>query len=103
MKKNDFGKRLKEERTRLGLTQLELAKEIGVTSKTISNYELGKYQTPLYEMLKNGMDVGYLITGIPTNPECLEDMKQAAKYGASPRISKDLIISIIKQYLEYLR
>ena len=103
MKNNKFGKRLKEERTRLRITQKELAEEIGVTNQTISNYEVGKYQTPLLEMVKIGIDVGYLITGIPTNPECLQQMRQAARHGVSEKLSKDMIINIICQYLQYLR
>ena len=37
----DFKDRLKEKRTQVGLTQVELAQKVGVTSRTIQNYELG--------------------------------------------------------------
>ncbi len=35
-----FGQRLKEQRVNAGLTQVELAKLSGITSRTIQNYEL---------------------------------------------------------------
>lgn len=37
----DFKDRLKQKRSEAGLTQAELAEKIGVTSRTIQNYELG--------------------------------------------------------------
>jgi len=100
---NNFGKRLKEERNRLGLTQLELAKKIGVTSKTISNYETGMFHTPLMYMIKEGIDIGYLITGHPLSPECLEQLILAIVDNEPPEVNRNLVIDIIKQQLEYLR
>lgn len=41
----DFKDRLKEKRVEAGLTQVELAKKVGVTSRTIQNYEMGE-RTP---------------------------------------------------------
>jgi len=38
----DFKDRLKEKRSEAGLTQVELAKKVGVTSRTIQNYEMGE-------------------------------------------------------------
>ncbi|MDM8565117.1 helix-turn-helix transcriptional regulator [Candidatus Halobeggiatoa sp. HSG11] len=99
---NGFGERLKIERKRLDFSQVELAKLIGVSPKTVSNYEIGKYQTPLMNMLKEGVDIGYLITGIRTNPECLEQLRDAIR-GKEPKVSTSTVISLIKQYLEYLR
>ncbi len=37
----DFKDRLKEKRSEAGLTQVELAQKVGVTARTIQNYELG--------------------------------------------------------------
>lgn len=37
----DFKDRLKEKRSEAGLTQVELAQRVGVTARTIQNYELG--------------------------------------------------------------
>jgi len=36
-----FGRKLREQRERLGLTQAEAAKILGLTSKTLSTWELG--------------------------------------------------------------
>lgn len=49
---NDFGKTLKDIRKRRGLTQLTLAKNVGLTSQVISNFERG-YTQPNQEHLKN--------------------------------------------------
>lgn len=38
----NFSKNLKKQRTKLGLTQKELAEKIGITAKTIQNYENNK-------------------------------------------------------------
>lgn len=37
-----FKDKLKEKRLKAGLTQVELAKKAGITSRTLQNYELGK-------------------------------------------------------------
>lgn len=42
--------RLKEERLKLGLNQIELADKLGTTNRTISNYENG-FREPNIEML----------------------------------------------------
>lgn len=41
----DFKDRLKQERIKNGLTQVELAQKVGVTARTIQNYEMGE-RTP---------------------------------------------------------
>lgn len=45
---NDFGAFIKKERIRLGMTQKELARNLGVTRKTIRYLE-NKYSYPLYK------------------------------------------------------
>jgi transcriptional regulator with XRE-family HTH domain len=63
----DIGKRLKQKRTSLKLTQDEVAEQLGITRQTISNWENGRsypdiermvhlseiYQLSLDELLKN--------------------------------------------------
>ncbi|MHB8535043.1 MAG: helix-turn-helix transcriptional regulator [Sulfuricaulis sp.] len=62
--------RLKEERTRLGLSQTALAKALGVTKWTVINYERpGGRGTPIPADLLSacarlGMDVQYILTGV---------------------------------------
>jgi transcriptional regulator with XRE-family HTH domain len=41
-----IGKFLKEHRIKLNLSQSELAKKLGITEGSISNYELGKCEPP---------------------------------------------------------
>ena len=47
----NFKERLKELRTRRGLSQAELAKRLGISSSTISMYEVGERE-PNFEMLE---------------------------------------------------
>ncbi len=97
-----FAKRFRKERKKLGLTQEELANKLGISKRTISNWETGQTKPFLNEIVKEGIDIGYLITGIPTNPECLQQLRQAAIHGKLPEESKEAIILKIKQYLDYL-
>ncbi|MGA9031779.1 MAG: helix-turn-helix transcriptional regulator [Sulfuricaulis sp.] len=62
--------RLREERTRLGLSQTALAESLGVTKWTVINYERpGGRGTPIPADLLSacarlGMDVQYILTGV---------------------------------------
>jgi transcriptional regulator with XRE-family HTH domain len=64
--------RLKEERTKLGLSQTALAKALDVTKWTVINYErAGGRGTPisadsLSACARLGMDVQYILTGVPS-------------------------------------
>lgn len=61
-----FGERLRSERLRIGLQQLELADACEVARKTLSVWEKGE-QTPnaaiLARMANAGVDVLYVVTG----------------------------------------
>lgn len=60
-----FGERLKELRKRIGLTQTELGKKIGVSSSAIGMYEQGKREPDNHTLLKLcdlfGVTTDYLI------------------------------------------
>jgi transcriptional regulator with XRE-family HTH domain len=62
--------RLREERTRLGLSQIGLAEALGITKWTVINYEkTGGRGTPIPADLLSvcarlGMDVQYILTGL---------------------------------------
>lgn len=64
---SDIGERLRDERVRLGLTQIEIAEKLEVASKTQGLYERNA-RNPTTEYLqgaaKLGMDVNYIITGL---------------------------------------
>lgn len=60
------GVRLREERERLGLNQLEFGELIGVSRGTQKNYELGANSIDLRyvaELAKHKVDAGYVLTG----------------------------------------
>jgi transcriptional regulator with XRE-family HTH domain len=48
----EFKDRLKAERNRLGLTQKQLAEKIGVTDRTIQNYERGVKNAARFEHVR---------------------------------------------------
>ena len=82
--------RLKAERHRLDLTQIALAKALGVTKWTIINYErTGGRGTPIPADLlsacsKLGMDVQYIITGISSS-NLNRVAEEAGSYRAEPK------------------
>ncbi|KXJ49982.1 MAG: hypothetical protein AXW15_05805 [Neptuniibacter sp. Phe_28] len=62
----NFFDRLKEERKRLGLNQMDVAKHAGVSKTTQFNYEKGDRQPDseyLAAVAELGMDISYLVTG----------------------------------------
>lgn len=64
---SDFGARLKAERERLGLNQLEFGRLHGVSRNSQSAYETGSTPAPL-DYLRSleaaGVDLGYLLWGV---------------------------------------
>lgn len=64
-----FAQRFKEERSRLGLSQRELARLTSIDRLLIGRYELGKTLPGTEVLIKlngSGMDVAFLITGKKT-------------------------------------
>lgn len=60
MSKNILGNRIKERRLELGLTQGDIAKEIGVATSTIQRYEvasIGKIKLPVVEAIARALEV----------------------------------------------
>lgn len=74
--KQEIGLRLLQERTRLGLTQAEMAKRGNVGFSTYTAYEKGK-STPDAVALQNwsdcGVDVLYVVIGQATNGKLAPD------------------------------
>lgn len=50
-RRKDFGDRVRIMRKSLGLTQAELAKKVGTTKETITNYERGKREAPFKNLI----------------------------------------------------
>jgi transcriptional regulator with XRE-family HTH domain len=62
-----IGNRLREERTRLGLTQDQFAEKAGVTKRSLVNYEKGERSPDasfLSAIAEAGADVLYVLTGV---------------------------------------
>ena len=62
-----FGEKIKAERKKLGLTQIELGERIGVTNRVITSYENGKSYPRTREAYKKiadalGVNVNYLLS-----------------------------------------
>lgn len=77
-----FGEKLRDLRKDKGLTQTDLAKEIGVSLRTIISYETGKSypkKREIYSMLADyfHIDVNYLLT---EDEEFITEAKE--KYGS---------------------
>ena len=64
-----FGDRLKQERERLGLNQTELAAAAGASKNSQYNYEKGERSPDaayLAAVAQKGVDILYVVTGVPT-------------------------------------
>ena len=76
---DDFAARLKAERSRLGLSQIELAERIGVGRSSQKAYENGTTFPTADYLLKAralGVDVVFLLTGTGTSDELPRDEHQ---------------------------
>ncbi len=65
-----FGQRLKEERTRLGLTQPMLAETVGSAKRTVVDWEQEKSSPTAKQLMAMqglGVDTNYLLTGVRLN------------------------------------
>ena len=62
----EFGKRLQKERLRIGLTQADLAKSLGVDKSSVYGYERGDRPPPashLVVLSELGADILFIVTG----------------------------------------
>ena len=63
--------RLREERKKLGLTQLEVAERCGISLKMWGNYERGKNSPGaevFFHLTEMGFDVSYIFSGVRSSP-----------------------------------
>lgn len=93
--KNDLNDRLKEFRKKLGITQEELAKRMGLKRNTIATYEMGKYEMPessilllcrIYNVSRDWLQYGKGEMFIPDD----EIKGIAQKYNLSPKAEQVL-------------
>lgn len=82
--------RLKNERTRLGLTQAEIASKCNVSREMWGKYERGialAGSEVLFSLAEVGVDIGYLFSGVRTIPltetenALLEDYRESNEQG----------------------
>ncbi|WP_286707797.1 helix-turn-helix domain-containing protein [Psychrobacter sp. UBA2514] len=62
----DIGKRLEEERQRLGIKAVDVYSELDIHQNTYKNYEMGRREMPsslLVTLWNMGFDVIYILTG----------------------------------------
>lgn len=91
----DIGRRLEEERKRLGLNQEGFAELGGVGRKTQFNYESGERSPDggyLSDIAKHGADVLYIITGMRSMPPVLSVEQEQAGYAVAVLNRKELAL-----------
>lgn len=110
-----FGKRLKEARQKKGLTQEELAKQIGVAKSTLTGYEKGNREPDFFKIKKltEILDVNadYLLGINPANDLKVksEDTKSAELiaeiYDNAKELSEEellYILDMVKTYKKHM-
>lgn len=96
----DIGKRIAEERERLGMTRTEFADLAGVARKSQFNYESGeRYPDAVYlqAIAAIGADVAYVVTGERDGPPPLkaEERVLLDRYRASPPALRDAALRVL--------
>lgn len=106
-----IGKRIKEAREHLGLTQEELGKQVGVTGSAITNYEkeVSHPKEPvMYSLLRVlKVDANYLfqdcveVKNINRFETSYQEQEHIKKYRALDRHGKDMVDVVLEK--EYVR
>lgn len=98
---SEFGRRLKQERERLGLNQAEFGDVGGVKKNAQSNYELGE-RFPSAEYLERiatkGADILYIVTGQAGGALTPDESALVAGYRAMDDRSKAMVMGMIGGY-----
>lgn len=79
----DIGTRLKEERERLSLSQIDLATATGVERKTQANYEAGRSEPTagyLARAAHLGFDISYVVLGVPAASLATEEQELLRRF-----------------------
>ena len=106
-----IGKKLQEAREEAGLSQEELAKKIGCTQASLSNYELGKRRLYLADLQRIGLLLGKQVTyfldeSYEPDSFTLDEIQQIIKEQYLHEIllaAKQLKASQRKSVLDYIR
>ena len=95
---HSIGERLKEERKRLGLSQMELCELTGITRKTLFSYETGE-RSPnvlfLSALFDHDFDVDYILKGEldRLRPSLLKKIQDAAESAFQMVNSTDIAVT----------
>lgn len=95
---HSIGERLKEERKRLGFSQIKLCELMGITRKTLFSYETGE-RSPnvlfLASLYDHDFDVDYILKGKhgPLQPALMEKIRQAAESAFQMVNSTDIAVT----------
>ncbi len=106
-----IGRKLQEAREEAGLSQEELAKKIGCTQASLSNYELGKRRLYLADLQRIGQLLGKQITyflddpgeGEPDYPDQIQHVLEGQYLREILFEAKELPSSQRKSVLDYIR
>jgi transcriptional regulator with XRE-family HTH domain len=105
-----IGKKLQEAREEAGLSQDELARKLGCTQASLSNYELGKRRLYLADLQRIGQLLGKQVTYFLDDSEedqpIPDDLTSILKEQYLQEIliaARDLKISQRKSVLDYIR
>lgn len=101
-----IGKRFRDERKRLSLTQKQLADKSGILERSISDYECDRSDPSVrnWRALANaGIDISYVLLGIPTPPKHLNYISCQLNGVKEGKLSRQEIISTIQMLLEQLK
>lgn len=101
----ELGGRLREERTRIGLTQAELGAIGGVSLNSQSDYENpDKTRQPnaayLHAVARAGIDVGYVITGVRSQALPAAESRLVTKLRSASPVDQQTIARVITAILD---
>jgi len=87
-----FGEKLKQQRAKAGLTQEELSLQLGVTCRTLQNYESGSVypkKRELYTRLAEffNTDVNYWLTETQESPGTEKSIRREDVQGLASKVS----------------
>lgn len=92
------GERLKEERSRLGWTQQQMADAADVSKKSQTNYEVGHREPDasyLAAIGAAGADVLYILTGTVTEASSAVERALIAKFRAAPPVLQQAALAML--------
>lgn len=85
----DFGERLKKARNDRGLTQEQLAKELGIAKSTLAGYEKGNREPDVFKIKK-------IVEVLNIDADYLLDIKKTSSYDEKPLDEDEAALMLYK-------